>query len=692
LAPNDGYQLKNGTSFAAPLVSALAALLKSNNPNLSSAEIETCIKGSAEDISFLNSGFNGLIGAGRINAYEAIRCVQLENAAYNIALEFETALPDRLCTGSLSPVVRLRNTGSQTLNTLTLRAQLGNEPPNFYTIDTILPQGESMLLPMQAITPSPGNQNYRVQLVGLLNGQNADVYSPDNLLQHAIVVIGGLGEPLPFTENFESGTFATKNWLIVNENDAFSWSINPAVSPEPGSNAAMLGYYVNPAIGSRDYLQTPPLDFSGVGSATLQFDFAYMPRFQNISDSLIVSYSTDCGNTFIRLIELSGNTLATTQAFPDNFLAQESTLWCGASNFAACYSSALDVLAGNTNVILRWEGYCNNGNNIYLDNIRIEGSATNAPPQAAFDANWDLPACVGKLVQFQNESTGYPTSYLWTFTGGNPSESSLENPEITYSIPGIYPVSLIATNNNGSDTLLVNQFVEAVELPQLTISTSSDTICGGNTAQLIASGASYYYWNSGPAMSATVGDSVNVSPQSNATYLVNGVSAEGCSASASQSIYVVSQPSIPSITVDGAYLVASPGIGYEWYLNGVLLANETNQTLLPQQNGNYNVRVYIQDDCSSISAVFPVNFAGMSEKNESELFVVFPNPADKQLMVKLKESVQCIKAFDRIGNCVFVSTSGVSTIETATWSAGLYSIAVYFDNGKTTSKQVQIIH
>src|SRR5690606_37389812 len=45
-----------------------------------------------------------------------------------------------------------------------------------------------------------------------------------------------------------------------------------------------------------------------------------------------------------------------------------------------------------------------------------------------------------------------PTSYLWSFSGGVPSASSLENPIVTYSSDGIYTASLVVTNANGTST------------------------------------------------------------------------------------------------------------------------------------------------------------------------------------------------------------------------------------------------
>lgn len=691
LAPNNGYQVKNGTSFAAPLVSALAALLKSNNPNLSPAEIQACIQGSADDISFLNPGFNGLIGTGRINAYEAIRCVQLNQASYNISLAFEEPMPKRMCTGTLSPQVRITNTGSEVINTFTIRSQLGDAPPYFYTLDTTLVQGESMLLPLQEIYPTPGIQSYRVQLVGLLNEIHSDAYASDNLLQESIEVIGGLGGSLPFTENFESGSFSTKGWIVENENDPFTWNIDFATSPEPGSKAAVLCYYINSNIASRDYLSTPPFDFSGLNSVSLSFDFAYMQRFQNISDSLILSYSANCGESFTRLLTLSGSTLSTTQAFPDIFNANLSSLWCGAAGFAPCISLNLDSLAGNSTVVFRWEGFCNNGNNLYIDNIRIEGEEAPIAPIAAFSAAWDLPACAGSAVQFQNESTGNADSFLWTFEGGDPESSSLENPQVNYDTPGIYSVGFRVSNSQGIDSVFINDYIVVTEVPLVSITTNNDTICSGNTALLLASGAAYYYWNSGPAMSTTFGDSVAVSPQNSATYTVNGVSEAGCAASSIQQIAVVTQPAPPTITVDGIFLVASPGEAYEWYFNGALLQDATGQAIVPVQNGNYNVRVYLQDNCSSISGIYTVNFAGNEQVKASDNLLIFPNPANELIRLEFKESFYFVQVFNASGVRVFESST-THVIETSSWASGLYSLILTNKKGEHIRQSFEVLH
>lgn len=69
---NQSYGYANGTSMAAPVVAALAGLMLSQNPSLSPAQLETQLKQSCDNIDAQNPSFTGLLGAGRINAVQAL--------------------------------------------------------------------------------------------------------------------------------------------------------------------------------------------------------------------------------------------------------------------------------------------------------------------------------------------------------------------------------------------------------------------------------------------------------------------------------------------------------------------------------------------------------------------------------------------------------------------------------------------
>ncbi|MCS6822368.1 MAG: S8 family serine peptidase [Microscillaceae bacterium] len=66
------YTTYTGTSMSTPMVAGLAALVWSQKPSATAAEIEDILKSTADDIYSVNSGLVGKLGAGRINALGAI--------------------------------------------------------------------------------------------------------------------------------------------------------------------------------------------------------------------------------------------------------------------------------------------------------------------------------------------------------------------------------------------------------------------------------------------------------------------------------------------------------------------------------------------------------------------------------------------------------------------------------------------
>lgn len=71
------YSFYQGTSMACPHVSGVAALILSLAPGqLTSAQVKSILQSSADDISALNPGYAGMLGGGRLNAYQALLLTQ----------------------------------------------------------------------------------------------------------------------------------------------------------------------------------------------------------------------------------------------------------------------------------------------------------------------------------------------------------------------------------------------------------------------------------------------------------------------------------------------------------------------------------------------------------------------------------------------------------------------------------------
>ncbi len=58
---------------------------------------------------------------------------------------------------------------------------------------------------------------------------------------------------------------------------------------------------------------------------------------------------------------------------------------------------------------------------------------------------------VGGEVEYEDLSTGNPTSWLWTFEGGTPATSTEQNPTVKYETEGIYDVTLKVTTSASAE-------------------------------------------------------------------------------------------------------------------------------------------------------------------------------------------------------------------------------------------------
>ncbi|MFP9115153.1 LamG-like jellyroll fold domain-containing protein [Flavobacterium sp. RHBU_3] len=65
----------------------------------------------------------------------------------------------------------------------------------------------------------------------------------------------------------------------------------------------------------------------------------------------------------------------------------------------------------------------------------------------------------GQTVSFTDLSTNNPTSWSWTFEGGEPATSTEQNPTVTYPTAGTYTVTLATTNVAGNDTETKTEYI-----------------------------------------------------------------------------------------------------------------------------------------------------------------------------------------------------------------------------------------
>jgi gliding motility-associated-like protein len=232
------------------------------------------------------------------------------------------------------------------------------------------------------------------------------------------------------------------------------------------------------------------------------------------------------------------------------------------------------------------------------------------PPVAHFTVN-DSTICAGTCVNFTDQSTNTPTSWSWIFTGATPGTSSAQNPSnICYYAPGNYPVQLIATNADGSDTLVKTSYIVVTALPSVGITPTADTICPGDSTSLTAGGATTYAWAPTTGLSATSGANVMAGPTTTTTYTVTG-NTSGCTATATA---IVTAAPLPTVVVTPAStticlgtsdtLVASGASSYVWAPStGLNTTSGATVIANPSSTITYTVAGTDLSGCSSSTTV-----------------------------------------------------------------------------------------
>jgi len=492
---------------------------------------------------------------------------------------------------------------------------------------------------------------------------------------------------LPLSEGFQSTTFPPANWQNYDAaGDGKVWARNASV----GRNSTASMYYDNynnDASGSRDEMRTPKYDFSGLTQAKLFFDVAYSQYNNTYSDSLAIMVSTDCGLTFTQLYVKGGQTLATAPNDTTAIFVPTATQW-------RTDTVSLNAFVGMSNVMISFQNRGHYGQAIYVDNVNISGANTNNPPVAVFSNTVVL--CSEQNSTFTDQSSNIPTSWSWSFPGGTPSSSSIQNPVVSYSTSGTYSVTLVATNAMGSSTPLT-QTVTVNTTPTLTASASAATICRGQHAVLTANGATTYTWSPG----THIATSYTVTPSSTSIYTLTGISSS-CESTTTVSAGVNPLPTITLTspldticTAGGSTTINALGaITYSWSsASSLSSATEASVTATPTVTTTYTVTGTDANLCtnSATRTIIVSTCLGINNISQSPI-TVYPNPNNGAFVIDIPESstdsyiVEVRNALSQLIYTDKIQTGGSKNINLTGESKGVYSLTIQSQTTKLVSK------
>lgn len=128
---------------------------------------------------------------------------------------------------------------------------------------------------------------------------------------------------------------------------------------------------------------------------------------------------------------------------------------------------------------------------------------------ANFMAN-ETQICGEESIDFMDVSAGSINSWTWTFEGGSPETSTLQNPEVTYNTPGVYNVSLIISDGLNSDTINKLNYIVVFSYPTIpSMPIGEELVCTNppEPTVYITAGGNFidsYIWELTPAEAGTI--------------------------------------------------------------------------------------------------------------------------------------------------------------------------------------------
>lgn len=149
------------------------------------------------------------------------------------------------------------------------------------------------------------------------------------------------------------------------------------------------------------------------------------------------------------------------------------------------------------------------------------------------------PICIGQSAALHANGAA-TTTYTWS-----PSStlSATTGANVTANPTATTTYYVIGTSANGC-TATSQVTVTVNPIPTVSVS-AGDTVCSGQSALLVASGATTYSWSPSSSLSSSTGSSVTATPSATTTYTVTGNSL-GCTAS--QQVTVMVNP-LPALSV-----------------------------------------------------------------------------------------------------------------------------------------------
>lgn len=278
------------------------------------------------------------------------------------------------------------------------------------------------------------------------------------------------------------------------------------------------------------------------------------------------------------------------------------------------------------------------------------------------------------------------TTYSWN-TGSTASSINVT--------PAVTTVYTITGTNVGGCTNVKTSTVTVAPAP--TVAVNAATICAGSSANLTASGASSYTWNTGATTA-----SIAVSPTVTTSYTVTGANGT-CIDAKTTVVNVNALPSVSLAAASSTACTASTGginvaltgspAGGVYSGAGVSGSNFTVQATAGTYTATYSYTNSTTGCSNSVSTNITVNVCtGIGQINSLDGVInVFPNPSNGVFTIQANiENAFDVIIYNQIGQVVKMKQNlkGSNEINLNEFGRGIYNVVIKVENDYKTVKMI----
>lgn len=570
------YDYKSGTSMACPLVSGLAALMLASNPGTIPDSLESCLKRSCDNIDAQNSNYINKLGAGRVNAFNALGCLYkgplanftnqdagcprqaiqfMDNSSGQNPKTFKWSFPGGNPASSTlqNPIVTYPTSGTYSV-TLEVSNSFGSDTRTKVDVITIseptatidgdynIPAGLRAGLTIEMLGSPPfsfvltdGGQDYTY----------TDIYYSPHYIDYGPVSESRNVEFKSFSDANCNGSTSGVSSIEVIEDTCVSVIFNGDFGIADNANCKPIGYFtdmvldcVKPGSGPPGLFISPDgsgwnggfwsgvIDHTPGGGTNVVLgdgpssDARLWYQFVNVQAGKIYDFSAWFVNA-----NVNGRYTGYTSSFEIRVKGMNGPLLgkIGPLGHTTPWTELKGTYTATATETIEIDivviGGPSGGNDFAIDDVSFKCSQLGPP--CVKSSNTAVEMCDGDSTLL---SVGSGSDYKW-YPKIDISAFDIQSVEVYPNTSRYFVCHYI----DDDECLVIDSFfVRIKENPELLVQPSRIDLCAGDSVEVVASGANVYSWSPTTSTIGANTASVVLFPINSQDYIVTGIGSTGC--------------------------------------------------------------------------------------------------------------------------------------------------------------------